>query len=188
MSTTPLPAPAERGALLSEHPHPRPRLRRLVGWLLALGLGGVVFGALGLLALGVGYGMPLLVLATPFLVVLGVPLVQLAVMHPHIRVYERGLWLKPLLWPPSWVAWEAIRSVETHTLIRRGTSKKGQREHFGQLVVVEGALPWPYRTVAGMGGLGWKKHAFGISTYGHTDYKTLLNAIQRHKPHGGGSA
>ena len=180
MSDT-LPPPDERGALLSEHVHPRPRLRRLTAWLLALGLGGTVFGALGLLVLGVAYRMPFLLLATPFLVVLGGPLVQLAVMHPRIRVYERGLWLKPLLWPPSWVDWDAIVSVEKHTLIRRGVQKKGQREHFGQLVVVRDGLPWPYRVVAGMAGLGWGKRAFGISTYGHTDYKTLLNAIQRHK-------
>ncbi len=179
---TPTP-PAERGALLSEHTHPRPRLRRLTGWLLALGLAGMAFGALGLFVFGLGYQMPLLLLAIPFLIVLGGPLVQLAVMHPHIRVYERGLWLKPLLWPPSWVDWEAIRSTEKHTLIRRGVQKEGQREHFGQLIVVERGLPWPYRVVAGMAGLGWDKHAFGISTYGHTDYKKLLNAIQRHKPH-----
>ncbi len=175
--------PTERGELLSEHVYPRPRLRRVTAWLLAVGLGGLVFGALGLLVFGVAYRMPLLLLALPFLLVLGGPLVQLAVMHPRIRVYERGLLLEPLLWPPSWVDWETIASLEDHTLIRRGVQKKGQREHFGQLVVVQSSLPWPYRVVAGMAGLGWDKHAFGISTYGHTDYKTLLNAIQRHKKH-----
>lgn len=175
------PPPTERGALLSEHVHPRPRVRRLTEKLLALGLGGAVFGAFGLLAVGVAYRMPLLLLALPFFVALSVPLVQLAVMHPHIRVYERGLWLKPLLWPPSWVDWDAIVSVEKHTLIRHGVQKTGQREHFGQLIVVQEGLPWPYRAVAGMAGLGWRTYAFGISTYGHTDYKTLLNAIQHYK-------
>ena len=182
MSTPHTPtASDERGALLSEHTHPRPRVRRLTAWLLALGLGGTVFGTVGLLALGIIFRMPLLLLATPFFVVLSVPLVQLAVMHPRIRVYERGLWLDPLLGPPSWVDWGAIVSVEKHTLIRRGVQKTGQREHFGQLIVVRDELPWPYRVVAGMAGLGWDKHAFGISTYGHTDYKALLNAIQSHK-------
>ena len=177
------PPPAERGTLLSEHVHPRPRVRRMTAGLLALGLSGTALGTLGLLVVGVMYRMPLLLLAIPFFVVLSGPLVQLAVMHPHIRVYERGLWLKPLLWPPSWVDWGAIVGVEKHTLIRRGVQKTGQREHFGQLIVVKDGLPWPYRVVAGLAGLGWDKHAFGISTYGHTDYKTLLNAVQHHKSH-----
>ena len=177
--------PSHSGDPLSDHPYPRRTWRRLTGWLAAAGLAGIVFGVIGLLALGIGYGLPLLLLMAFFLATLAVPLLLLTVLHPHITVYPDGLWLKPLVWRGTWVPWAAIASIEDHTLIRRGQQRDRDTEHFGQIIVVDGALPPLYAIVGMMAGLG-RARAFGISTYSHTDYPRLLNAIQRHKPRQGG--
>ena len=174
------PHPSQTGVPLSDHPYPRRAWRRLTGVLAAAGLAGIVFGVAGLLALGLGYGLPLLLLMAIFLAALAVPLLLLTVQHPRVTVYEDGLWLKPLIWPGSWVPWSAIASIEDHTLIRRGQQRDRDREHFGQILVVEGALPPLYTIVGMMAGLG-RVRAFGISTYSHADYPRLFNAIQRHK-------
>ncbi len=149
--------------------------------MVAVGLAGLVFGVAGLVVVGLLHGLPLLVLMAPFLAVLALPLVQLAVMHPAITVYERGLWVQPLLWRGAWIAWDAVIDVTDHTLIRRAVNKRGDLERDGRLIVVERDLPGVYRVVGGMAGLGWGTRAFGIATHAHVGYKTLLNAIQRHK-------
>ena len=174
----------ERGAQLSAHPYPVPLLRRVTAWLAGAGLLGVALGVVGLVVFGVWHGLPLLPFAAIFLLVMGMPLLQLTVMHPQITAYERGLWLQPLLWRGSWVAWDAIAALNDHTLIRRAINKRGQVEREGQLVVVKRGLPWMYAVVGGMAGLGWRTRAFGIATHAHRDYKTLLNAIQHHKGRG----
>lgn len=174
-----LPPQAVCGALISDHPHPRPLLRRLTALALAAGIGGAVLGIAGLLMLGVGYGLPLLLLSVPFLAALLVPLLQLAVMHPQVTVYEGGLWLRPMLGRAIWLAWDDIARLADHTLIRRGQPRPRDREHFGQLVVVERGLPPVFLTVGWMAGLGWRVRAFGISTHSHTDYETLRQAIAR---------
>lgn len=166
----------ERGALRSDHPHPRPMLRRITAVLVALGLVGIAAGVIGLLALTAIYGLPLLPLAALTLLTLVPPLLLLAVLHPHIRVYENGLWIKPLLGRACWVGWELIARVEVHMLIQRGTTKAGQREHFGQIIVVDRGLTWPFWVVGIMAGIG-RVRAFGISTHGHTDYTALHDAI-----------
>jgi hypothetical protein len=134
----------ERGALVSDHPHPRRALRQITAGMAALGLAGNVFGVIGLLVLGAGYGLPMLALMAFFLAMLFPPLVLLTVLHPRITVYDNGLWIKPLLWHGCWVTWEAVARVADHTLIQRGTTKERQTEHFGQLIVARGidvALP-----------------------------------------------
>jgi hypothetical protein len=166
------------GALLSDHPHPRPALRQIMAGLVALGLIGDVFGVIGLLVLGIGYQLPLLPLIGFFLATLAAPLLLLTVLHPRITVYESGLWIKPLLWPGRWIAWDAVSRIEDHTLIRRGKQTNWAKEHEGQLIVVDHGLPRVYVIVGLMAGLG-RVRAFGISTYSHTDYKTLLGAIKR---------
>jgi len=170
-----------RGALLSDHPHPRPVLRRITAVMIALGLAGIVLGVIGLLALTVLYELPLLPLAALSLLALAPPLLLLAVLHPPVSVYENGLWIKPLLGRECWLAWEAITRVEDHTLIQRGTTKAGQREHLGQLIVVDRGLAWPFLVVGIMGGLG-RVRAFGISTHSHADYAALHSAITHRRP------
>lgn len=174
-----LPSEAVRGPLISDHPHPRPALRRLIALALAAGIGGALLGIAGLLALGLGYGLPLLVLCVPFLAALLVPLVQLAVMHPQVTVYEKGLWLRPMLGRGIWVPWDNLSRLTDHTLIRRGQPRPRDREHFGQLIVVERGLPLYFLAVGWMAGLGWRTRAFGISTHSHTDYEALRRAIVR---------
>lgn len=174
-----VPPEAVRGSLISDHPHPRPLFRRLTAALLGLGIAGAILGLAGLLTLGLGYGLPLLVLSVPFLAALLVPLIQLAVMHPHVTVYEGGLWLRPMLGPEAWVAWDNIARLADHTLIRRGQARARDREHFGQLVVVEQGLPPVFLAVGWMAGLGWRTRAFGISTHSHTDYESLRRTIVR---------
>lgn len=167
------------GALLSDHPHPRPALRRITAVLVALGIAGALLGMMGLLVLGFGYGLPLLVLSVPFLAALIVPLLQLAVLHPRVTVYERGVWLQPLLGHGVWIAWEDITRIAEHTLIRRGQARGRDREHFGQLIVVERGLPPVFMVVGLMAGLGWRTRAFGISTHSHVEYEALRQAIVR---------
>jgi len=81
-------------------------MRRITGALIALGIGGALVGITGLLVLGIGYGLPLLPLSAVFLAAMLVPLIQLAALHPRVTVYERGLWVKPMLWrahpDPAW--------------------------------------------------------------------------------------
>ncbi|MBN1680842.1 MAG: hypothetical protein JW966_11165 [Anaerolineae bacterium] len=168
--------------VVSDHTHPVPLLRWLTAILLALGIAGAGFGVVGLVVMGIWHGLPLLPVMAMFLVILSLPLVQLAVMHPRVTVYEDGLWLNPVLWRSSWIPWDAIGSVEKHTLIRHVVNKRGKLERDGRLIVAEG-LPWPYQIVSGMAGLGWRARAFGIATNAHTDYPALLNAIQHHKRH-----
>ncbi len=131
---------------------------------------------------GFAFGLYLLPLMAVFLLILTLPLIQLAVMHPQITVYERGLWIAPLLWPASWITWDAITRIEDHTLIRRIENKSGQLEHDGHLIIVTHGLPWPYQVIGGMAAFGWRTRAFGIATHAHHDYKTILNTIQRYKP------
>jgi hypothetical protein len=170
-----------RGALLSDHPHPHPVLRRITRGLVAAEIVADIAGVIGLLLLGVVYGLPLMPVIALFLAGMLIPLLQLAIMHPAITVYENGLWLQPMLTGGRWIPWEAVVVVADHTLIRRGTTKDRQREHFGQLIIVDDGLPRVYAVIGGLAGYGWRTRAFGISTHSHTDYKTLLNAIQKHK-------
>lgn len=169
----------ERGALISDHPRPRPALRGLTAILVTAGLIGEVAGVIGLLALSVIIGLPLLPLMAFFLAMLCPPLVLLAVLHPRVTVYENGLWIKPLIGRGSWVTWDAVTRIADHTLIQRGVMKERQQEHFGQLIVVNSGLAWPYLVVGIMGGLG-RVRAFGISTHGQRDYEGLHRTIKRH--------
>ena len=169
------------GARLSEHAHPRPALRRVTGWLVGAGLIGIAAGVAGLLALAIGYRLPLLPLAAIFLAALALPLLQLSTLHPAITVYERGLWLKPLLWRGSWIPWGALTGLHDHTLIQRGKRTRWDQAREGHLITVEGALPPVYAVVGRMAGLGGRR-AFGITAHSHTDYAALLSVIKRHLP------
>jgi len=169
------------GAGLSTHAYPRPALRRVTGWLVGAGLAGIGFGVVGLLTLAIGYRLVLLPLAAFFLATLAAPLLLLSVLHPQITVYERGLWLKPLLWRGSWVPWEALTGLHDHTLIQRSRRTRWERPREGHLITVEGALPPVYSIVGWMGGLG-NRRAFGIASHSHTDYAALRSAIRGHVP------
>lgn len=166
-----------RGAWISDHPHPRPAQRGLTAVLAALGMAGVLIAGTGVLALSAIYRLPLMPLMVIFLLALFPALLLLTVLHPRVTVYERGLWVKPLLWPGCWVAWDAISRIADHTLIRRGTTKAHQKEQFGQLIVVRRGLSIPFLAVGIMGGLG-RVRAFGISTLSHREYETLVAAIR----------
>jgi hypothetical protein len=181
VSTSTHPPDDPRGAPISDHPHPRPILRWITALLAALGLAGDILGVAGLLALSIGYRLPLLALMALFLATLLFPLLLLTVLHPRVTVFERGLWVRPLLWPGCWIAWDGIARMDDHTLIRRGKTKEREKEHFGQLIVVDHGLSPVFLVVGIMAGLGWVR-AFGISTHSHVDYNTLRNAIQKHKP------
>jgi len=180
MTPSPEPSP-QTGARLSDHPHPQPGLRRVTGWLIAAGLLGIAVGVAGLLALAIGYRLPLLPLAAIFLATLTVPLLLLSVLHPQVTVYEQGLWLKPLIWRGSWVPWSALTGLHDHTLIQRGQRTRWDRARDGHLITVAGALPLVYVVVSVMGGLGVRR-AFGVATHSHRDYPALLGAIRRNLP------
>ncbi|NLX09491.1 MAG: hypothetical protein GXY36_07525 [Chloroflexi bacterium] len=180
MNAEPGPSQDVRGTLLSDHPHPRPWQRQLTALLVLLALVGDIFGVIGLLALAAIYALPLLPLAAFFLAALLLPLLLLTVLHPRVTVYERGLWIKPLLWPGRWLPWDAVRRLEDHTLVRRGQTSRRAPVQDGRLIVADG-LPAVFATVGILAGLG-RARAFGISTYSHTGYEALLKTIQRHTP------
>jgi len=170
------------GQMLSDHAHPRPALRQVTGWLVAAGLLGIAVGVAGLLALGIGYRLPLLPLAAIFLVTLAAPLLLLSVLHPQITVYERGLWLQPLIWRGSWVPWDALAGLHDHTLIQRGKRARWDQAREGHLITVAGALPAVYAVVGWMAGLG-NRRAFGIASHSHREYAALRRVIRQHVPH-----
>jgi hypothetical protein len=169
----------ERGALISDHPHPRPALRGLTAILVTAGLIGDVAGVIGLVVMSVILDLPLLPLAAFFLAMLCPPLILLAVLHPHVTAYERGLWIRPMIGRGNWVPWDAVTRIAAHTLIQRGVTKEGEREHFGQLIVADSGLTWPFLVVGIMAGLG-RVRAFGISTHGQRDYAALHRTIKRY--------
>jgi hypothetical protein len=176
----PSPTHPWRGELISDHPSPRPWQRGLTAILVVVGLAGILVAVTGALALSLIYGLPLLPLMAVFLLALVPPLLLPTVLHPRVTVYERGLWIKPVLWSGCWVAWEDIARLTDHTLIRRGTTKRGQIEHFGRLIVVDRGLSLPFLMVGIMAGLG-RVRAFGISTLGQRDYEPLLKLMNNHK-------
>jgi hypothetical protein len=180
LSEHPFPPTEVRGALISDHPHPRPALRQITAGLLALGLIGDAFGVVGLVVAGIGLGLPLLPLMAVFLAILAAPLVLLTVLHPRITVYECGLWVRPLLWRGCWIGWEAIARIEDHTLIQRSKRTRWEKTREGHLIVVDEGLPRAFEVVGIMGGLG-RVRAFGIAMHSHVEYTALLNAIQRRK-------
>jgi hypothetical protein len=173
-----------RGELISDHHSPRPWQRGLTAILVVLGLAGILIAVIGLLALSLIYGLLLLPLMAIFLLALVPPLLLPTVLHPRVTVFERGLWIMPVLWSGCWVDWEHITRVTDHTLIRRGTTKRGQIEHFGRLIVVDRGLSLPFLVVGIMAGLG-RVRAFGISTLGQTEYERLRDTIERTHPQDG---
>lgn len=166
--------------MISSHPHPKPRYRHLVGWLAGAGLMGVVVGTVGLLVVGIGYGLPLMVLMVPFLWGTGAPLLLLTSLHPVITVEEDGLCLKPLFFPASFVSWETIIEMTDHRLLkpldntRRGRQRKPVK---GQMLLVE-RLPFHYRVVGAFAGYGFRP-VFAISDRTHTDYEKLRREIKK---------
>jgi len=174
----PSPRRPERGALISEHPALHRWRRGLTAILVRLGLAGILIAVIGLLALSLIYGLPLLPVMALFLLALIPPLLLPTVLHPTVTVYETGLWITPLLWSGCWIEWADITRIADHTLIRRGTTKRGQTEHFGRLIVVDRGLSRPFLVVGIMAGLG-RARAFGISTLGQQDYERLLKLIEQ---------
>ncbi len=165
---------------ISSHPHPNPSVRRLVGWLAAVGLLGVVFGTIGLLLIGFGYGLPLTIVMIPFLWGLSAPLLLLTSLHPVIIVEEEGLRLKPLVFPASFVQWDAIVELKEHSLLKpppttkRGRRKKAAKGH----MIVATRLPIHYRVVGLFAGVGFRP-VFAISDHTHQDYLQLYREIKK---------
>lgn len=167
---------------ISNHPHPNAKTQRLIGWLAGLGLMGTVLGSIGLLILGFGYGLGLMVLMVPFLLGLSTPLFLITSLHPAITVEENGLRLKPLVFPASFVRWEAIQQITKHTLLKPPPPSKLHRltPHEGDmLLVLPNTLPWHYRMVGWMAGHGFTP-VFAISNRTHVDYERLRDTVKKH--------
>ena len=169
----------ERGVRIAEHPAPYPARRRIAGWLAATGLILIAAGSLALLTGGIVWLLPLVALMGLILGGLSLPLLLATVLHPAITVYERGLWLQPLIWRGTWVPWDAITAIEPHTLIRRGEAARFAPAYEGDLIVVDGALPRVYAVVGVMAGLG-RQRAFGIASHGQVEYPRLAATIRDH--------
>jgi hypothetical protein len=172
---------------ISNHPHPKANTQQLVGCFAGIGLACTVVGSLGLLIAGIMNGLPLLVIMIPFLIGLSLPLFQLTSLHPAITVEEDGLRLNPLVFPPSFVAWDDLIEMTDHTLVKPPAPSKIQQRlkrepHTGEMILAKmGVLPFHYRVVGLMGGQGFKP-TFAISNRSHVEYEALRSEIRKHLP------
>ncbi|NDJ85479.1 MAG: hypothetical protein GYB66_06305 [Chloroflexi bacterium] len=166
---------------ISNHPHPRQRLQRLIGCFTVSGMLLTVLGVAGLLVLGIGYGLFLMVLMVPFLLGLALPLFLLTSLHPSIAVEEGGLRLRPLVFAETYVAWDKIEAMTPHTLVKPPPPSKLRRKaQTGVMFVARpGALPAHYRVVGMLSGHGFKP-VFAISDRTHQDYEHLKQQIERY--------
>lgn len=168
--------------------HPTPRLRQIVGGLALLGMVGIIFGAGGLLIIGLFYGLPCLILMIPFLLGMIFPLVVLTALHPEITVREEGLQLKPLIWKASEVGWENLVALTDHSLLPAPPPDRQfrlikKRPAVGSMIIAkQGTLAWPYRLVGCAAGHGLNP-IFAISNKTHTNYEALAAALQERLPY-----
>jgi hypothetical protein len=170
---------------ISSHPRLNPGRQRFAGCMARLGLLGAGLGVVGLLAVGIGYGLPLLILMIPFLIGLSVPLLTLTSLHPAITIEDGGLRLTPLVWKSSFVGWQDVERLTTHTLLKPAPPERYQRRrkgaavHSGHMLVARrGALPWHYCVVGVMAGFGWRP-VFAVSNQTHTEYEKLHRELRQ---------
>ncbi|MCQ3930978.1 MAG: hypothetical protein DPW16_11010 [Chloroflexi bacterium] len=174
-------------SILSNHPHPHPVLRRMVGWLALAGMIGILFGAVGLLIAGLTYGLSLMILMIPFLLGMIFPLIILTALHPQITLQEEGVQIKPLVWKTRLVSWEQLTGLTDHSLMKPPPPARQQNltkrpVTKGQMILVEkGALGWPFRIVGFAAGHGTTP-VFAISSKTHRDYDQLLQTLKRRIP------
>jgi hypothetical protein len=160
----------------------------MVGGLALLGMIGIIFGAGGLLIIGLFYGLPCLILMIPFLLGMIFPLVVLTALHPGITANEEGLRLKPLIWKASELRWENLVALTDHSLIPapppdRQLRLRKKPAQVGYMIIVQrGALGWPYRLVGVAAGHGLNP-IFAISNKTHTNYEALAAALQDRLPY-----
>ncbi len=167
---------------ISNHPHPKARTQRIVGLFAGLGLLGALLGSLGLLFIGLAYGLILMLIMIPFLLALSMPLLLLTSLHPAVRVEEKGLHLKPLVFRTSFLEWDAIVGMVEHSLVKPPPPSKIRRRdpHQGEMFLVQpGHLPWHYRMVGVIAGHGFQP-VFAISNRTHVDHERLRDTIHQH--------
>ncbi|MBI5928242.1 MAG: hypothetical protein HY862_02970 [Chloroflexi bacterium] len=171
-------------SILSNHPHPQPLLRRLVGWLALVGIVGILFGAGGLLIVGLADGLLLMILMIPFLMGMIFPLIILTAAHPEITLQDEGVYVKPLIWKSRLVAWENLVALVDHSLMKPPPPSRQPRFNKkpaakGQMIIVQkGALGWPFRVVGFAAGHGTTP-VFAISNKSHQDYEKLYQTLKR---------
>src|SRR5206468_3559283 len=100
----------------SRHHYPRPRVRRIITRL------SVIAFAVAALAVLIQFGLaltvgPLFCGTAVLTAILIIPLAMRTVLHPEISVYDDGLSLHPMIWPPQFIAWDALRGIVSHPLV-----------------------------------------------------------------------
>lgn len=170
---------------VSQHPHPQATTQRLIGIILTLGIAGLVVGGVGLLLMGILLGLPLMILAIPFFIALGIPLLLQTSLHPTIIVEENGIRLYPLVWRATFLRWEDIDYIRNHSLLKppppTRLARKGVLLHEGMMIVTpRQALPWHYHWIGLMVGDGFQHPMFAISNRTHVDYEILRETIKKH--------
>ncbi|MCB9438252.1 MAG: hypothetical protein H6673_14850 [Anaerolineales bacterium] len=166
---------------ISSHPHLNPTRQRLLGVLLRVAFVAIAAAILGMLVLGIGYGLFLMIVMIPFLLALSSSLLLLACLHPSIEVHEGGLTIKPLVFKKQQVAWEAIEEMVNHSLMKPVPPKHQNKAKTpkGQMLLIErGALPWPYRIVGLLAGHGYRP-VIAIGSWTHRDYDTLRRTLEK---------
>ncbi len=170
--------------ILSEHRFPRPTIRRITAWLLAVGLAAAVTAIVIQLILALVIG-PLFCGMAFFTAMLLIVLLQRTVLHPAITLTESGLRLQPMIWRAQLVPWSALAGITDHPLVFNDEAMgrllhgKRYRRREGLVVLVKpeaGLLP-VYRLIGGLAGAG-NTPAFAISSTTHTDYEALVSAIR----------
>jgi len=155
-----------------------------VGALLLLAL--LIVGVAGLIAIGLRFDGPLLLIAAPLLASLGLPLILFLRATPPLLVDDTGLTATPLIGRRQHIAWEQIDSArpypllptENHEVVRKVVfeGRKRYRQARGTMLIVRG-LPWTYRVTGFFAGVGLRP-VIAFTTRTHTDYDALLRRVE----------
>lgn len=159
----------------------------MVGWLTLALIIAILSGALGLLIVGLMYGLPLMLLMIPFLMGMVFPLIVFTAIHPEITLQDEGVHIKPLVWKSRLVAWEQLTALTDHALMKPPPPARQQKltrrpVTKGHMILVQkGALGWPFRVVGFAAGHGTTP-VFAISSKTHRDYDQLYQTLKRRLP------
>lgn len=172
------------------HPHPHPRLQRIVQY---GALGVVIIMALSapaqiaLTLLGAPGG--LFILSAVFTLLLALPVLMLTAYAPAVRVDVQGITLLPVIWKPQTIPWGEIAAVKVYPLLPLADSEVSRRLIVGKhryrpaagIMLIIPGLPPQYR-IAGF--LAGERAApvVALTNRAHVDYDKLVKTVLNHTP------
>ena len=173
----------------SHHPHPTPRLQRLVqvGALVVVGIMLIAVPCQVLLAFIVGGTGYLFILSAIFTLLLAAPVLMLTAYAPAVTVNADGITLHPVIWKEQIIPWNSIQAVKVYPLLpiedaevtrRLAVGKLNYRPAAGIMLVIP-SLPPTYR-IAGFFAGEQAAPIIALTNRAHTDYERLVKAVLHH--------